>query len=116
MTYLGIGSSKEFTIVESGSKNSNLTGPFNPLALNLSKLPKKKKKSEHSIINSLVDPQGIGVPKLNMEVTITNNDMTVTLGLGNIANFNAPEKPNNTVMLRCNPEYQEIRNTKGNLR
>ena len=109
---LRIGSSKEFTIVESGSKNSNLTGPFNPLALNLSKLPKKK-ESEHSIKNSLVDPQSIGIPKLNMEVTKTNNDMIVTLGPGNTANFNVPGEPNNTLVPRYNPEYQEIRNTKG---
>ena len=112
---LRIGSSKEFTIVESGSKNSNLAGPFNPLALNLSKLPKHKnsnKEAENSIKNSLVDPQTIGIPRLNMDATKTNNEMTVTLGPGNTANFKNPNNYN-TIKHKYNPEYQMIRNNKG---
>lgn len=101
-------SSKEFTIVGSGSKQNNMAEPFNPIALNLSRLGKNK--------SDLSEPKIGGMKNLNLKSLSNTNalpeksklEMTVTLAPENNANYQFENQ-----ILKLNTEYENARNTIG---
>jgi hypothetical protein len=107
-------SSKEFTIVDSGSKNEPPRGPFNPLALNLSKMPKQKGEVPSLESKELFKGnQNSIIPKLNIEKQKSQLEMTVTLGPSNNENLKFSQPESSSHPLGLNKEYASDRNSKG---
>jgi len=108
-----ISSSKEFTIIESGSKNENISGPFNPLALNLSKIPKPRVDSsggrEKKTLN---DKNEAIVPKIGFGQQF-EKDLTVTLAPKENNNEFLAVKYEQQTIISLNDAYKQARNKRG---